>query len=81
MRAMSDWMKDAETKATMLKLADDYDKLAERVECSSSGLTYHQRSAVSGLWRHEGAISTRIYGSTALLLSRTIERHDLLFCA
>lgn len=42
MRAMSDWMKDAETKATMLKLADDYDKLAERVECSSSGLTYHQ---------------------------------------
>ena len=49
MRAMSDWMKDAETKATMLKLAEDYDKLAERVECSFSGLTYHQRSAVSGL--------------------------------
>jgi hypothetical protein len=38
MRAMSDWMKDAETKATMLKLADDYDKLAERVKCSFSGL-------------------------------------------
>jgi hypothetical protein len=49
MRAMSDWMKDAETKATMLKLADDYDKLAERVDSSLSGLTYHQRSAVSGL--------------------------------
>ena len=44
MRAMSDWMKDAETKATMLKLAEDYDKLAERVDSSFSGLTYHQRS-------------------------------------
>jgi len=30
MRVMSDWTKDAETKATMLKLADDYDALAER---------------------------------------------------
>ena len=30
MRALSDWMKDAETRATMLKLAEDYDKLAER---------------------------------------------------
>jgi hypothetical protein len=48
MRVMSDWMKDAETKATMLKLAEDYDKLAERVDSSFSGLTYHQRSA--GEW-------------------------------
>jgi hypothetical protein len=49
MRAMSDRMKDAKTKATMLKLAEDYDKLAERVDSSLSDLTYHQRSAVSGL--------------------------------
>jgi hypothetical protein len=49
MRAMSDWMKDAETKAAMLKLAEEYDKLAERVDSSFSGLTYHQRSEVSGL--------------------------------
>ena len=35
MRAMSDSIKkDAETKATMLKLAEDYDKLAERVDSS-----------------------------------------------
>jgi hypothetical protein len=32
MRALSDWMKDDETKATMLKLADEYDQLAERVD-------------------------------------------------
>jgi hypothetical protein len=48
MRVMSDWMKDAETKATMLKLAEDYDKLAERVDSSFSALTYHQRS--TGEW-------------------------------
>jgi hypothetical protein len=30
MRVMSDWTKDAETKATMLKLADNYDALAKR---------------------------------------------------
>jgi hypothetical protein len=30
MRALSDWMKDDETKATVLKLADEYDRLAER---------------------------------------------------
>jgi hypothetical protein len=35
MRAPSDWMKDAETKATMLKLADEYDRLAERIDVRS----------------------------------------------
>jgi hypothetical protein len=39
MRVMSDWTKDSETKATMLKLADDYDALAER--CGPSASTSH----------------------------------------
>jgi hypothetical protein len=30
MRALSGWMNDDETKMTMLKLADEYDMLAER---------------------------------------------------
>jgi len=32
MRALADWMKDAETQRMMLKLANDYDKLADRAE-------------------------------------------------
>jgi hypothetical protein len=36
MRAMSDWMRDAETKAAMLKLADEYEALADRADCPSS---------------------------------------------
>ena len=29
-RALSDWMSDAQTRGRMLKLANDYDKLAEQ---------------------------------------------------
>ena len=39
MRVMSDWMKDADTRATMLKLANDYDALAER--CGPPASTSH----------------------------------------
>jgi hypothetical protein len=37
MRALSESMADADAKATMLKLADDYDKLAYRAALRSDG--------------------------------------------
>jgi hypothetical protein len=37
MRALSDMMKDVDCAATMLRLADDYDKLADRADVRSNG--------------------------------------------
>ncbi len=37
MRALSETMNDTETRATMLRLAEDYDKLADRAEARATG--------------------------------------------
>jgi hypothetical protein len=38
MRALADTMKSADTAGIMLRLANDYDKLADRAEARSKGL-------------------------------------------
>jgi hypothetical protein len=45
MRALADTMAKAETKATMLKLADDYDKLGDRRRAPGRGRHRNRRRA------------------------------------
>jgi hypothetical protein len=54
MRTMSDWIEDAATKATMLDLADQYDRLAKRVGGSGANpfINFRRGTALRPLANH-----------------------------
>jgi len=57
MRALSDWMKNAEAKATMLRLADDYDNLADRAAARANSRPKRQ-PALAGDYAYPAAKSS-----------------------
>ena len=52
MRTMSDWIEDAATKATMLDLADQYDRLAKRVSDANPFINFRRGTGLRPLANH-----------------------------
>jgi hypothetical protein len=49
MRALAESVKDRQAKATMLKIANDYEKLAERADLRSDGSKQSGNGARTGI--------------------------------